>query len=146
MQKTAMVAAGYRRYIGRGGALVGVALASALALTFGDAAAQAEIPTGCAAKTQEVEQALDAAQRAQADNARIAGLRVALAMSQKCDDKALAKARAAKVAEKQDKVNERQGVLDRELRDGDANRIRRAKQKLDQAKHELDAARVEQRS
>ncbi len=144
MRKAAAVVARQRIGIVRGAVLAGVALA--LVVGVGDVGAQAEIPTGCAAKIQEVEQALDAAQRAHADNARIAGLRVALAMSQKCDDQALARARAAKVAEKQSKVNARQEVLNRELRDGDANRISRAKQKLDQAAQELDAARVEQRS
>ncbi len=144
MRKAAAVVARQRIVIVRGAVLAGVALA--LVVGVGDVGAQAEVPTGCAAKIQEVEQALDAAQRAHADNARIAGLRVALAMSQKCDDKALARARAAKVAEKQSKVNARQEVLNRELRDGDANRISRAKQKLDQAAQELDAARVEQRS
>ncbi|MBB1623636.1 DUF1090 family protein [Achromobacter sp. UMC71] len=144
MQKTAAGVARHRIHAVRGAALVGATLA--LAAVFGDVDAQAEIPTGCAAKIQEVEQALDAAQRAHADNARIAGLRVALAMSHKCDDKTLAKARAAKVAEKQSKVDTRQEVLNRELRDGDANRISRAKQKLDRAMQELDAARIEQRS
>lgn len=144
MQKAAASVARHRIHVVRGAALVGVTLA--LVAAFGDVDAQVEIPTGCAAKIQEVEQALDAAQRFQADNARIAGLRVALAMSRKCDDKALAKARAAKVAEKQIKVDERQDALNRELRDGDANRIHRAKQKLDHATQELDAALAEQRS
>ena len=98
------------------------------------------------AKTHQIEQELDAAQRAHADNARIAGLRVALVKSRQCDDKALASDRAAKVEEKQRKVSERQETLDRELRDGDANRINRAKQKLDKATDELHKAQAEQSS
>ena len=144
MKKSTAFAARHRVHVARLVALVGGVLA--LAVTFGEVGAQAEIPVGCAAKTLQIEQELDAAQRAHADNARIAGLRVALVRSRKCDDKTLARERADKVAEKQRKVDERQATLDRELRGGDANRISRAEQKLDKATEELDAARIEQRS
>lgn len=144
MKKTTALAARHRVHVARLVAVAGGVLA--LVVAFGDVGAQAETPIGCAAKTLRVEQELDAAQRARADNARIAGLRVALVMSRKCDDKTLARTRADNVAEKQRKVDERQASLDRELRGGDANRIKRAKQKLDKATQELDAARVEQRS
>lgn len=143
MQNVSAVASRHRGHVVRWVALVGAV--SALVAAFGDVGAQGETPTGCAAKIHEAEQALDAAQRNRASNASVAGLRVALAISRQCDDKALAKARAASVAEKQAKVDALQEGLDRELRDGDANRIRRARQKRDQATQELDAARSEQR-
>lgn len=117
-----------------------------LSAAFSDVGAQAGPLTGCAAKTYQIEQELDAAQRARADSARIAGLRIALVQSRQCDDKALARERAAKVEEKQGKVKERQAILDRELRDGDGNRISRARQKLDKAQRELRAAEQEQHS
>lgn len=113
---------------------------------FSNVGASTDALKGCAAKTAQIESELDAAQRAHADKARIAGLRVALAQSKLCDDKTLARERADKVKQKQRKVAEREEVLDRELRDGDANRISRAKQKLDRATKELDAAREEQSS
>lgn len=130
-----------------GGRLAVVAMGALILMaTFGNVGAQAEPLTGCAAKTHQIEQELDAAQRAHADNARIAGLRVALVKSRQCDDKALASERAVKVEEKQRKVSERQETLDRELRDGDANRISRAKQKLDKETDELHKALAEQSS
>ncbi|WP_025137798.1 DUF1090 family protein [Achromobacter sp. DH1f] len=49
-----------------------------------------------------------------------------------------------KVREQRRAVRERQEILDRELRNGDPNRISRAKQKLDKAAQELLAVEGEQ--
>lgn len=116
------------------------------AAVFSHTDAYADKLKGCAAKTDQIEKELDTAQRAHADNARIAGLRVALEKSKQCDDKSLARERADKVAEKQTKVEERQATLDRETRNGDAKRINRAKEKLDHANAELAEARADQDS
>lgn len=119
----------------------------ALCVVWGNVNAQPAVLTGCAAKTDKIERELDAAQRRHADRAQIAGLRVALVKSKTCDERALARERAAKVEEKRRKARERREALDLAIRDNrNPERIDKAKHKLAEAEEELNAAILEQHS
>lgn len=97
-------------------------------------------PTGCAAKRQAISEQLEQA-RAQGNGEQQAGLEKALAeATEHCTDASLRKEREQKVLEARHEVNQRTKDLDKAMKKGDPERINKRKEKLAEAKKELQEA------
>lgn len=107
-----------------------------LALTFSAYAANS--PETCATKQQEIKQQLEVAHQHN-NKDQIAGLQKALTQSQaNCSQPNLQKEQQQKIAEKQEKVNERTRELKKVQATGDKDKIAKQQKKLDEALHELN--------
>ncbi|QVM90971.1 DUF1090 domain-containing protein [Pseudomonas entomophila] len=118
----------------------------ALLTTLGLAAgvAQAAQPeeglTGCAAKRQAIGEQIEQA-RAHGNGDQQAGLEKALAeVTEHCTDAGLRKEREQKVLDARHEVNQRTKDLDKAMKKGDAEKINKRKDKLAEAKKELQEA------
>lgn len=116
-----------------------LALCGALATpVMADAAAPAL--SGCAAKQQDIRQQIDQARTA-GNQKRLAGLQKALDESTAhCTDASLHKERENKVLKARQEVAQRQADLDKAMKKGDADKINTRKDKLAQARKELQQA------
>lgn len=113
-------------------------------LTFGAQAVQAaeDQPglTGCAAKRQAISEQIEQA-KAHNNSEQQAGLEKALGeMGANCTDAGLRKEREQKVLEARHEVNQRTKDLDKAMKKGDPERINKRKDKLAEAKKELQEA------
>ncbi len=107
-----------------------------LALT--SSAYAANPPETCATKQQAIKQQLEVAHQHN-NKDQIAGLQKALTQSQtNCSQPSLQKEQQQKIAEKQEKVNERTRELKKVQATGDKNKIAKQQKKLDEALHELN--------
>ncbi len=96
--------------------------------------------TGCAAKQQAISVQIEQA-RAHGNAEQQAGLEKALSESKaNCTDAKLRKEREQKVLDARHEVNQRQKDLDKAVRKGDAEKINKRKDKLAEAKKELQSA------
>ncbi|MBA6114219.1 DUF1090 domain-containing protein [Pseudomonas putida] len=96
--------------------------------------------TGCAAKRQAISAQIDQA-KANANSDQQAGLEKALAeVEAHCTDASLRKEREQKVLEARHEVNQRTKDLDKAMKKGDSERINKRKDKLAEAKKELQEA------
>ncbi|WPP00250.1 DUF1090 domain-containing protein [Pseudomonas sp. HR96] len=96
--------------------------------------------TGCAAKQQDIRQQIDHAKAAGNSN-QVAGLQKALSESTRhCTPASLQKERENKVLKARQEVAQRQADLDKAMKKGDADKINTRKDKLAQARKELQQA------
>ncbi|QXI38100.1 DUF1090 domain-containing protein [Pseudomonas xantholysinigenes] len=107
-------------------------------------AAQAAQPaselTGCAAKRQAISEQIEQA-RAHGNSDQQAGLEKALSeVTEHCTDANLRKEREQKVLDARHEVNQRTKDLDKAMKKGDAEKINKRKDKLAEAKKELQEA------
>ena len=119
-----------------------LALFTVCALLAAPALAAEEQPglTGCAAKQQAISAQIEQA-RAHGNAEQQAGLEKALSESQaNCTDAKLRKEREQKVLDARHEVNQRQKDLDKAVKKGDAEKINKRKDKLAEAKKELQGA------
>lgn len=92
----------------------------------------------CATKQQAIKQQLEIAHQHN-NKDQIAGLQKALSESQaNCTEADLQKDKQQKIAEKQEKVNERTRELKKVQATGNKEKIARQQKKLDEALHELN--------
>ena len=122
--------------------LSSLALSVLLGLAAGPLLAVEEQPglTGCAAKRQAISEQIEQA-RAQGNEAQQAGLEKALAeVTEHCTDAGLGKEREQKVLDARHEVNQRTKDLDKAMKQGDPEKINKRKEKLAQAKKELQEA------
>lgn len=99
--------------------------------------------TGCAAKQQAISEQIEHA-RAHGNAEQLAGLEKALSeVKAHCTDSGLRKEREQKVLDARHEVAQRQKDLDKAMKKGDAEKINKRKDKLAEAKKELQEA-VEQ--
>lgn len=92
----------------------------------------------CATKQQDIKQQLEYAHQHN-NKEQISGLQKALAESQAhCTEAGLKSAQQQKIAEKQEKVNERTRELKKAQAQGDKGKIAKQQKKLDEALHELN--------
>jgi type II secretory pathway component PulM len=119
-----------------------------LALIFGAMAqpALAAVPDestelkGCAAKEQRVQNEIARA-RAAGNTSQLEGLQIALGELQaNCTDDNLKKERENKVLEAKREVSQRQADLDKAMKKGDPEKINKRKDKLAEARKELQEA------
>jgi len=106
-------------------------------------AAQAAQPdpglTGCAAKRSAIENQLKIA-RDHGNSNQAAGLEEALRGVDNCTEAGLRKEREQKVLDARHEVNQRTKDLDKAMKKGDAEKINKRKDKLAEAKKELQEA------
>ena len=115
-------------------ALLGLAVGSAFA------AEPQPGPTGCEAKRQAISEQIEQA-RAHGNSSQQAGLEKALAeVTEHCTDTSLRKEREQKVLDARHEVNKRTKDLDRAMKKGDPERVNKRKEKLAEAKKELQEA------
>ncbi|ANC05340.1 TPA: DUF1090 domain-containing protein [Pseudomonas putida] len=96
--------------------------------------------TGCAAKRSAIENQLSEA-RAHNNSAQVAGLEKALSeVTANCTDSSLRKEREQKVLDARHEVNQRTKDLDKAMKKGDSEKINKRKEKLADAKKELQEA------
>lgn len=96
--------------------------------------------TGCAAKQQAISAQIEQA-RAHGNADQQAGLEKALSEVQaNCTDAGLRKEREQKVLDARHEVNQRTKDLDKAMKKGDAEKINKRKDKLAEAKKELQSA------
>lgn len=96
--------------------------------------------TGCAAKRSAIEKQLSEA-RAHNNSAQVAGLEKALSeVTANCTDSSLRKEREQKVLDARHEVNQRTKDLDKAMKKGDSEKINKRKEKLADAKKELQEA------
>ncbi|EHC7479265.1 DUF1090 domain-containing protein [Salmonella enterica] len=99
-------------------------------------------PVGCAAKKQEVENQITYA-REYNNTHQIAGLQKALReIEEHCTDPQLLRQRQLKIAEKEQKVAERQAELEQAKETGNPQKIAQKQKKLDHAREELQDAQL----
>ncbi|EFP1214529.1 DUF1090 domain-containing protein [Salmonella enterica] len=99
-------------------------------------------PVGCAAKKQEVENQITYA-REHNNTHQIAGLQKALReIEEHCTDPQLLRQRHLKIAEKEQKVAERQAELEQAKETGNPQKIAQKQKKLDHAREELQDAQL----
>ncbi|EBT1698382.1 DUF1090 domain-containing protein [Salmonella enterica] len=99
-------------------------------------------PVGCAAKKQEVENQITYA-REHNNTHQIAGLQKALReIEEHCTDPQLLRQRQLKIAEKEQKVAERQAELEQAKETGNPQKIAQKQKKLDHAREELQDAQL----
>ncbi|EDU3842813.1 DUF1090 domain-containing protein [Salmonella enterica] len=99
-------------------------------------------PVGCAAKKQEVENQITYA-REHNNTHQIAGLQKALReIEEHCTDPQLLRQRQLKIAEKEQKVAERQAELEQAKETGNPQKIAQKQKKLDHAQEELQDAQL----
>lgn len=119
-----------------------------LALLFGVVAQPALAATpdetadlkGCAAKEQRVQTQIDRA-RKEGNTHELEGLQIALGELQaNCTDERLQKERETKVLEAKKEVSERQADLDKAMKKGDPDKINKRKDKLAEARKQLQEA------
>ena len=114
-----------------------------LSLLAGTAMAAETTPTltGCAAKRAEISTQIEAA-KAAGNSAQQAGLETALAEVKKnCTDEQLEKSREQKVLDAQHEVKKRESDLQKAMAKGDPEKIDSRKNKLAEARKELDEAK-----
>lgn len=108
------------------------------ALVLASAAYAAPAPETCATKQQAIKQQLEYAHQHN-NKEQIAGLQKALSESQaNCSQTGLEKEQQQKMAEKQEKVNERTRELKKVQATGNKQKIAKQQKKLDEALHELN--------
>ncbi len=108
------------------------------ALLLGSSAFAASQPETCATKQQEIKQQLEYAHQHN-NKEQIAGLQKALGESQAhCTEAGLKADKQQKIAEKQEKVNERTRELKKAQAAGNKEKIAKQQKKLDEALHELN--------
>ncbi|HEK1689851.1 hypothetical protein PpSQ1_04755 [Pseudomonas putida] len=96
--------------------------------------------TGCAAKRQAIVDQIEQA-KAHSNSNQQAGLEKALSeVDANCTDAGLRKEREQKVLEARHEVNQRTKDLDKAMKKGDPERINKRKDKLAEAKKELQEA------
>lgn len=95
--------------------------------------------TGCAAKRSAIENQLKIA-RDHGNSDQVAGLEEALRGVDNCTDASLRKEREQKVLDARHEVNQRTKDLDKAMKKGDAEKINKRKDKLAEAKKELQEA------
>ncbi|MFK0313258.1 DUF1090 domain-containing protein [Pseudomonas sp. NPDC090233] len=96
--------------------------------------------TGCAAKRQNISEQIEQA-KAHGNSEQQAGLEKALSeVEANCTDAGLRKEREQKVLEARHEVNQRTKDLDKAMKKGDPERINKRKDKLAEAKKELQEA------
>ncbi|EDC5554845.1 DUF1090 domain-containing protein [Salmonella enterica] len=99
-------------------------------------------PVGCAAKKQEVENQITYANEHN-NTHQIAGLQKALReIEEHCTDPQLLRQRQLKIAEKEQKVAERQAELEQAKETGNPQKIAQKQKKLDHAREELQDAQL----
>lgn len=97
---------------------------------------------GCIAKKQEVENQITYA-REHNNTHQIAGLQKALReIEEHCTDPQLLRQRQLKIAEKEQKVAERQAELEQAKETGNPQKIAQKQKKLDHAREELQDAQL----
>ena len=95
---------------------------------------------GCAAKEQRVQEQITRAREA-GNTSQLEGLQIALGELQaNCTDDRLKKERETKVLEAKKEVSERQADLDKAMKKGDPDKINKRKDKLSEARKELQEA------
>lgn len=122
--------------------LSSLALSALLGIAASPLLAAEEQPglTGCAAKRQAISEQLDQA-RAHGNSEQQAGLEKALAeATEHCTDASLRKEREQKVLDARHEVNQRTKDLDKAMKKGDPEKINKRKEKLAEAKKELQEA------
>ncbi|MDD2091437.1 DUF1090 domain-containing protein [Pseudomonas guariconensis] len=122
--------------------LSSLALSALLSIAASPLLAAEEQPglTGCAAKRQAISEQLEQA-RSQGNSEQQAGLEKALAeVTEHCTDSSLRKEREQKVLEARHEVNQRTKDLDKAMKKGDPEKINTRKEKLAEAKKELQEA------
>lgn len=114
----------------------------AIALSFGSAAAfAAKATNGCEIKKQKIQTEIDYAKKYN-NQYRIAGLETALAeVEAYCTPESLYRDSQKKVAEKENKVKEREFDLLEAKNRGDTDKIRKRERKLSEAQAELAEAK-----
>lgn len=96
--------------------------------------------TGCAAKRQAISSQIEQA-KAHGNSAQQAGLEKALAeVTAHCTDASLKKERENKVLDAKHEVSRRQADLDKAMKKGDPDKINKRKEKLAEARKELQDA------
>jgi len=95
--------------------------------------------TGCAAKRSAIENQLKIA-RDHGNSNQAAGLEEALRGVDNCTEAGLRKEREQKVLDARHEVNQRTKDLDKAMKKGDAEKINKRKDKLAEAKKELQEA------
>jgi hypothetical protein len=95
--------------------------------------------TGCAAKRSAIENQLKIA-RDHGNSDQVAGLEEALRGVDNCTEAGLRKEREQKVLDARHEVNQRTKDLDKAMKKGDAEKINKRKDKLAEAKKELQEA------
>lgn len=119
---------------------VSVALLGLLAST-AQAAETTKTLTGCAAKRDEIQQQIEHA-KAAGNSAQQAGLEKALSeVKNNCTDEQLEKSREQKVLDAQHEVKKRESDLQKAMSKGDPEKIDSRKNKLAEARKELDEAK-----
>ncbi|PYC26921.1 DUF1090 domain-containing protein [Pseudomonas mosselii] len=104
------------------------------------AAEEQPVLTGCAAKRQAISEQIEQA-RAHGNSDQQAGLEKALSeVTEHCTDAGLRKEREQKVLDARHEVNQRTKDLDKAMKKGDAEKINKRKDKLAEAKKELQEA------
>lgn len=97
--------------------------------------------TGCAAKRGEIQAQIEQA-KAAGNSAQQAGLEKALSESRKnCTDEQLEKSREQKVLDAQHEVKKRESDLQKAMSKGDPEKIDKRKNKLAEARKELEQAK-----
>ena len=97
--------------------------------------------TGCAAKRDEIQQQIDQ-DKAAGNSAQQAGLETALSqVKSNCTDEQLEKSREQKVLDAQHEVKKRENELQKAMSKGDPEKIDKRKNKLAEARKELDDAK-----
>lgn len=122
--------------------LSSLALSALLSIAASPLLAAEEQPglTGCAAKRQAISEQLEQA-RSHGNSEQQAGLEKALAeVTEHCTDSSLRKEREQKVLEARHEVNQRAKDLDKAMKKGDPEKINKRKEKLAEAKKELQEA------
>lgn len=115
-----------------------VALLMLPALALASTAYAAKPPETCATKQQAIKQQLEYAHQHN-NKEQIAGLQKALSENQAhCSQPGLEKDQQQKIAEKQEKVNERTRELKKMQAGGNKQKIAKQQKKLDEALHELN--------
>ncbi|MFJ4154446.1 DUF1090 domain-containing protein [Pseudomonas sp. NPDC089752] len=96
--------------------------------------------TGCAAKRQAISEQIEQA-KAHGNSEQQAGLEKALSeVAANCTDAGLRKEREQKVLDARHEVNQRTKDLDKAMKKGDPEKINKRKDKLAEAKKELQEA------
>ncbi|AMO79174.1 MULTISPECIES: DUF1090 domain-containing protein [Pseudomonas] len=121
-----------------------ITLSLAALLCTGAFAAQPEQPlSGCAAKQAAIAGKLEEA-RARGDKGAIAGLETALEKARTyCTDGSLTQKRTQRVLDAEREVSQRESDLRKAMNKGDAEKIEKRKDKLAEARAELEQAKRE---
>ena len=99
--------------------------------------------TGCAAKRDEIQAQIEQA-KAAGNSAQQAGLETALSqVKSNCTDEQLEKSREQKVLEAQHEVKKRESDLQKAMAKGDPEKIDKRKNKLAEARKELEQAKAQ---